>query len=76
METVIPYPSYFTFLIKIAKRLGIGATRSIGVRYLHPKRLLKERFSSTMPKQQISGLLSLRQESKKLNEKNQCCIVF
>jgi hypothetical protein len=60
----------------MAKRLGIGATCSVGVRYLHPKRLLKERFSSTTPKQRISGLLSLRKESKKLNGKNQCCIVF
>jgi hypothetical protein len=60
----------------MAKRLGIGATCSIGVRYLHPKRLLKERFSSTTPKQHLSGLLSLQKESKKLNGKNQCCVVL
>jgi hypothetical protein len=72
IETLFPYLSYFTFSIKMAR-----ATRSVGVRYLHPKMLLKERFSSTTPKQRISGLLSLRkEESKKLNGKNQCCIVF
>jgi hypothetical protein len=60
----------------MAKRLGIGATCSIGVRYLHPKRLLNERFLSTTPKQCLSGLLSLQKESKKLNGKNQCCVVF
>jgi hypothetical protein len=76
IETVIPYLSYFTFLIKMAKRLGIGAICSVGVSYLHPKRLLNEQFSSTTPKQRISGLLSLQKESKKLNGKNQCCIVF
>jgi hypothetical protein len=76
IETVIRYPSYFTFYSKMAKRQGIGATCSVGVRYLHPKKLLKERFLSTTPKQRLSGLLSLRKESKKLNGKSQCCIVF
>jgi hypothetical protein len=60
----------------MAKRLGIGATCSVGERLLHPKRLRNERFSSTTPKQHLSGLLSLRKESKKLNGKNQCCVVF
>jgi hypothetical protein len=62
----------------MAKRLGIGATcTSIGVRYLHPKRLLKERFLSTTPKQRLYGLLSLRKENKKKIEwKNQCCVVL
>jgi hypothetical protein len=66
----------FLFQSKWQKRLGIGATYSVGVRYLHPKRLLKERFARTTPKQRISGLLSLKKESKKLNGKNKCCVVF
>jgi hypothetical protein len=61
----------------MAKRLDIGATCSVGARYLHPKkRLLKERFSSTTPKQWISGLLSLRKESKKLNEEISVALCF
>jgi hypothetical protein len=60
----------------MAKRLGIGATCSVGVRYLHPKRLVNERFSSTMPKQRLSGLLSLRKENKKLNGKISVVLCF
>jgi hypothetical protein len=70
---------YHTLLLesKMAKRVGIGATCSVGVRYLHPsKRLRNERFSSTTPKQRLSGLSSLWKESKKLNRENQCCVVF
>ncbi|KAG7342063.1 hypothetical protein IV203_007155 [Nitzschia inconspicua] len=60
----------------MAKILGIGATCSVGVKGLHPRRLLDGAYPTCTPKQRLSGLLSMRRDNRKLNGRSQSCVVF
>ena len=57
-------------------RLGIGAQCTVKVRYLHPAKLVSETIINSTAHTEVTALLVIREESRKVNKKEQRVIVF
>ena len=57
-------------------RLGVGAKCCTMLKYLHPAKLIDEKYPNRTAKSKLDDLLVIRQEIKKVNKKEQRCIVF
>lgn len=55
---------------------GIGAIATVKKRFLHPSRLIDEKYPNRRPTDELSGLLELRKEEKTVRTKLQMCIVM
>ena len=58
------------------KRLGVGASCTISVRFLHPKNKVKEVIHNQMASQKLSGLIVQGKEEKTIRKAGKECIVF
>ena len=57
-------------------RLGVGAVCSTQIRFLHPARIINEAIPNRTKNQRLENLLTIRLAKKKVNRKEQKCIVF
>ena len=57
-------------------QLGIGATCSVALKYLHPRKLKCDKYTNSTARQTLDGLISLRKETLKVNCCEQECVVF
>ncbi len=58
------------------KRAGVGATCSAPIRFVRPKRLIDAKFPTIAPQQRLTDLLALRKETRRLNGRDQLCVVY
>jgi len=63
-------------MTKLKLQNGIGARCSVIARFLHPRRLIKERYPYYTFDKRIGGLLVARREQKQVNHRIQQCLVF
>ena len=63
-------------MTKLKLQNGIGARCSVIARFLHPRRLIKERYPNYTFDKRIGGLLVARREQKQVNHRIQQCLVF
>jgi hypothetical protein len=60
----------------INKRLGIGATVSALARYLHPSRIIREKYGeNVLDTLRIDGLLVINKEEKRIQNRKVVCVV-
>ena len=57
-------------------RLGIGATCSVALKYLHPRKVICDKYTNTTAQRTLDGLISLKKETLKVNRREQECVVF
>ena len=57
-------------------RLGIGATCSVALKYLHPRKVICDKYTNTTARQTLDGLIALKKETFKFNRRDQECVVF
>ena len=57
-------------------RLGIGATCSVALKYLHPRKVICDKYTNTTARQTLDGLISLKKETLTVNRREQECVVF
>lgn len=60
----------------MAKTIGIGAVCSVVVQYLHPSKLIKDKYPSRGAKERLGNLVAIRRETLKVNRVDRVCIVF
>ena len=58
------------------KRLGVGASCTIKLRFLHPKNKVNNKVPNQMAKQALSGLIAQGQQEKMIHNKSKECMVF
>ena len=58
------------------KWLGVGASCTIRLRFLHPKNKVKEVIQNQTVTQQLTGLIVQSREVKSIHRENKECIVF
>ena len=58
------------------KKLGVGAVCRCPVKYLHPQKDVQEKVIKATRQTKVSGLIVLRQEIKRVNRRQQMCVVF
>ena len=58
------------------KRLGVGASCTVKLRFLHPKNKVKDKVPNQMATQALSGLIAKRQQEKTIRNKSKECMVF
>ena len=58
------------------KRLGVGASCTVSVRFLHPKNKVKEVIHNQTASQKLSGLIGQGKEEKTIRKAGKECIVF
>lgn len=58
------------------KRLGVGASCSSCYRYVHPAKLVDEKYPNARKGDRMKELICLRKEMKKVSNKQQMCAVF
>ena len=56
--------------------MGVGAVCQASVKFMHPSKLMRDKFINITSQLKIDGLLALRQELKLVNRKHQMCVVF
>jgi Transposase IS4 len=56
--------------------LGVGAVCSVVVQYLHPSKLIKDKYPSRGAKERLENLLAIRRETLKVNKVQRVCVVF
>ena len=57
-------------------RLGVGAKCTVLLKYLHPGKLIDTKYPNRTAQSTLDNLLAIRQEVKKVNKKEQHCILF
>ena len=57
------------------KHLGKGAIVSSLLKFLHPSELIRKKYPNPVHGHHLSGCIALRQEVKKVNRKEQLCLV-
>ena len=57
------------------KHLGKGAIVSALLKFLHPSELIRNKYQNPVHGHQLSGCIALWQEVKKVNRKEQLCVV-
>ena len=55
---------------------GIGAVSQVMMRYLHPSKLVREKYTNYSLSATIAGLIELRQETKTVYGRQQECFCF
>ena len=55
---------------------GIGAVCKVQLKYLHPAKLISEKYPEFAHQQKLEKLLALRQETIVVNRREQVCVVF
>ena len=58
------------------KRLGVGASCTVRLRFLHPKNKVKEVIQNQTATQQLNGLIVQSREVKSICQEDKECIVF
>ena len=58
------------------KKMGVGAVCQASVKFMHPSKLMRDKFINITAQLKIDGLLALRQELKLVSRKHQMCVVF
>ena len=58
------------------KRLGVGASCTIKLRFLHPKNQVKDKIPNQSLSQQLTGLIVQSKAEKIIHKVNKDCIVF
>ena len=58
------------------KKIGVGAVCRTYVRFMHPSKLMRDKFVNIGAQLKISDLVSVKQEVKKVNRKDQMCVIF
>ena len=60
------------------KRLhhGVGAKISVYTKFLHPRKLVMERYPNASKTDVLHGLLAVAQEDKTVSKKQQACIIM
>lgn len=57
-------------------RPGIGAECSAMIKFLHPSKRISEAMTNCPPTYRLVGLLAIKKETRKVNHRDQSCIVF
>ena len=58
------------------KRLGVGASCTVRLRFLHPKNKVKDVIQNQTATQQLNGLIVQSKEVKSIRREDKECIVF
>ena len=58
------------------KHLGKGAIVSALLKFFHPSELIRNKYLNPVHGHRLSGCIALRQEVKKVNRKEQLCVVI
>jgi hypothetical protein len=58
------------------KRIGVGAKCSVLKRFLHPSRLIQDKYINIAFHDRLSDLIAIRKEVKTIRNKDVTCIVF
>ena len=58
------------------KTLGIGAVCTVGLKYLHPKKDLKDRYSNAPKDFKVAGLLAIKKDTYMVKSKPTTVVVF
>ena len=58
------------------KRLGVGASCTVQLRFLHPKNKVKEVIQNQTATQQLNGLIVQSREVKSIHREDKECIIF
>ena len=58
------------------KRLGVGASCTVKLRFLHPKNQVKDKIPNQSSSQQLTGLIVQSKAEKIIRKVNKDCIVF
>ena len=58
------------------KKMGVGAVCQASVKFMHPSKLMRDKFINITSQLKIDGLLALRQELKLVNRKHQIVWCF
>ena len=57
------------------KTHGVGATVSCLIKFLHPSELILNKFPNPVNGQRLDGCITVRQELKKINRKDQLSLI-
>ena len=55
---------------------GAGAIAQVSKRFLHPSKLIDDKYPNTTGDYKVEGLIEVRREVKTVNRREQMCIVF
>ena len=58
------------------KRLGVGASCTVQLRFLHPKNKVKDVIQNQTATQQLNGLIVQSREVKSIRQEDKECIIF
>jgi len=58
------------------KSHGLGAVAEVSKKFLHPSKLVDEKYPNMRGDHKVNGLLEIRRESKTVRRKEQMCIIF
>ena len=63
-------------LTMVKKSMGIGAVCRVMMKYLHPSQNIRDKYPNHTSSEKLGELIVIRQEVKKVNRKDQMCIVM
>ena len=58
------------------QRLGVGAVCAVKTKYMHPAKLVSEKYPNATAQSEVLELLVIKKESKIVNRREQVCVVF
>ena len=57
-------------------RLGIGAKCTVKTKYMHPAKTVSDKYPNYTAQSVMENLLTIRTEIKKVNRRDQACVIF
>ena len=57
-------------------RAGVGAVAETLLKYIHPSKLIRDKYPNPINGQRLENCLLIRRETKEVNRKQQVCVIF
>ena len=58
------------------KKIGVGAVCRAYMRFIHPSKLIRDKYPNATHQDKLGEMIVIRQESRKVNHKDQMCIIM
>ena len=58
------------------KKIGIGAVCRTFMKFIHPSKLIRDKFPNRIDQDKLGEMIAIRQEVKRVNHKDQMCIIM
>jgi len=58
------------------KRCGVGAKCTVLTKYMHPAKLIDEKYPNRTAHHKVENLVAIREDTKKVSQREQCVFVF